>query len=160
MPKPLYRTRQVVHALRPRIDGSDFARALELLSEAETRLFLAMQRRDQRHALEVMRRLMAAGVQDQNVLKAALLHDCGKDHVPVWLRVLNVVAPATVRTCGRPDAPGWRGAAYRLVHHAEIGAGRVREAGSDPEVAALIEGTAPSGREWALAALRAADDAS
>jgi hypothetical protein len=91
---------------------------------------------------------------------AALLHDCGKGAVPVWLRILHVAVPQAGRTLGRQDDAGWRGAAYRLHRHVEISARLVEAAGCSKLTVRLVAGT-PTEEEAALAALLyAADDAS
>jgi hypothetical protein len=149
-----------LHALKPRLDEEDLALALTSLNPAEARLFTAMQKRDQRHALEVAGRIRAQGVDDPDLIKAALLHDCGKGEVPVWLRIVKVVAPAFVRSAGSELSSGWRGSAYRLTHHAEIGARLVREAGAGDVTAGLIRGRVEVADEGRLALLMAADDAS
>jgi hypothetical protein len=158
--RALYRTRQVAHALNPRVDDAGLAWVRSMLNGGESQLFFAMQKRDQRHALEVAGRLRAQGVDDTDLLKAALLHDCGKGDVPVWLRIAKVLNPSFVRDAGNDGSTGWRGAAYRLTHHPEIGANFVRAAGSSETVAALVRGHAPAGDEGRLALLLAADDAS
>jgi len=157
--RPLYRSRQVLHALRPRIapDELDFARGM--LSEPEARLFFAMERRDQRHALEVAGRLRGS-TDDRAVLVAALLHDCGKGSVPVWLRILNVLSPAIVGLMASSSDNGWRGAAYRLCHHAELGAEMAQGAGCAPSTVRLIQGEVEPQEAWQFDLLRAADDAS
>jgi hypothetical protein len=145
----------VLHALRPQIDGDELAQASDLLSQHESRLFFAMERRDQRHALEVMRRLRES-TEDPTVLAAALLHDCGKGAVPVWLRVLNVMAPWAVAGL----AGAGSGAAYRLRQHAELGATMAEAAGSHPATVRLIRGHVEPDEAWMHELLRAADDAS
>jgi hypothetical protein len=158
--KALYRSRQVLHALRPRIDSTELAQARALMHEGEAHLFFSMQPRDQRHALEVTQRLRAMGADDHDLLVAALLHDCGKGAVPVWLRIAWVAAPGLVRRLAREGAPGSRGAAYRLIHHPALGARRADDAGAAPTTVRLIEGH-PMAEELAMAELlRAADDAS
>jgi hypothetical protein len=158
--RPFYRTRQVWHALRPRIQRDDLSLAAQLLTERESLLFYAMEKRDQRHALEVTRRLMTAGVVDHDLLAAALLHDCGKGAVPVWLRIMKVLAPPFVRSTGLKGVSGWRGAAYRLAHHPEIGAQKAEDAGSSPATVRLIAGHVIAGEETNLLLLQSADDAS
>lgn len=158
--RALYRTRQVLHALRPRLDEQRLAEARIRLNDAERGLFDAMQRRDQRHAIEVMSRITASGPAPDALLTAALLHDCGKGEVPVWLRVAKVLAPAAVARWGVADGGGWRGAAYRLNHHAEIGAELARRAGSSETAVTLIGGRAVGEDQELLARLMAADDAS
>ncbi len=81
-----------MHALRPRIDATDLAFARSLLTDPERELFDAMERRDQRHAIAVLTKVRVH-TEDHDVLIAALLHDCGKGAVPVWLRILKVVSP-------------------------------------------------------------------
>jgi hypothetical protein len=146
--------------LRPKIDNEALASACALLNQEEARLFFAMQRRDQRHALEVYGRLRDASVSDPSALAAALLHDSGKGAVPVWLRILYVLRPPLVDRIAREDAPGVRGAAWRLRHHEAIGARKALAAGSTETTMRFIEGR-PLPEEQALfAALIAADDAS
>jgi HD domain len=156
--RPLYRSRQVLHALRPRIEAGELDTARELLSVPEARLFFSMERRDQRHALEVTGRLREK-TDERALLVAALLHDCGKGSVPVWLRILNVLSPAAVGGMAS-DGDGWRGAAYRLRHHAEIGAEMAREAGCASLTVRLIEGHVTPEEATQMELLRAADDAS
>jgi hypothetical protein len=72
-----------------------------MLGGAEYALFHSMERRDQRHGLEVMRRLRFGGETDRELLTAALLHDCGKGAVPAFA---YVVTPALVRRLGSEAA--------------------------------------------------------
>lgn len=155
-----YRTRQVIHAINPRLDDAALASALALLNAREADLFNAMQKRDQRHALEVAARLRVEGIDDTDLLKAALLHDCGKGEAPVWLRIARVLAPGVVRSAGFEASTGWRGSAYRLAHHPEIGAEMARAAGSSTTTVGLIRGRVEPADEGRLALLMAADDAS
>jgi len=158
--RALYRSRQVWNALRPRIDDTELASACALLNKDEARLFFAMQRRDQRHALEVYARLRDASVADPGTLAAALLHDCGKGTVPVWLRILNVIRPPLIDRLAREDAPGYRGAAWRLRHHEAIGARQALAAGSSETTMRFIEGRPLPEEQGLFDALVAADDAS
>ena len=160
MPRLLYRGRQVWQALRTRIDPDRLAAIDDVLSHQEASLFQAMERRDQRHALEVTHRLLAAGVQDRDILKAAMLHDCGKGSVPVWLRIVKVLAPRLVRAAARPGASSWRGAAYRITLHAQIGARAAEQAGASPLTVRLISGQVGSEDAAKLELLTAADDVS
>jgi len=148
-----------MHALVGRIDEGELRQARDLLSDAEAGLFFAMERRDQRHALEVLRRLRA-GTDERSLLVAALLHDCGKGGVPVWLRILNVIAPRLVEAVSAAGGEGWRASAYRLRHHAEIGAAKAEAAGCGPATVRLIRGHVEPDEAWMYALLSAADDAS
>jgi len=158
--RALYRSRQVLHALRPRIDAEELRFARALLTEAQSQLFFAMEQRDQRHALAVARRLRESGADDRDLLTAALLHDCGKGAVPVWLRVLYVLAPRAVSRLAAPGASGVPAAADRLVNHAEFGARVAEAAGAGALAVRLIAGRVLPGEESFAERLRAADDAS
>lgn len=158
--RALYRSRQVLHALRPKIDDTELAAACALLNKDEARLFFTMQRRDQRHALEVYGRLRDASVTDPRALAAALLHDCGKGSVPIWLRILYVLRPSQIDRIAREDAPGYRGAAWRLRHHEAIGARAALAAGSSETTMRFIEGRPLPDEQALFDALVAADDAS
>lgn len=159
--RAVYRSKQVLHALHPTVDSRELQTAMRLLTERQAALFRAMPKGDQRHALEVMRRLQDdAATPDRDLLVAALLHDCGKGHVPVWLRILNVLSPAAVsRVAGATDG-GWRRSAYRLRNHARLGAALAEQAGSPPPVVRLIAGTPLPEEERRLQRLQAADDSS
>ena len=162
--RAVYRGRQFLGALRPRIDAGLRAEALGLLREPEQQLFEAMTRRDQQHCLEVYRRLRARGHDDHDLLTAALLHDVGKGRVALWHRVAYVLleagAPGLLARLTAPgEGRGWRQALHRCRHHPKLGAELAARAGSPPPVVALIgaeEVAADGGR---LAALQAADDA-
>jgi len=158
--RPFYRTRQVLQALFPRLSESDLAAAREVLGPGEAALFFAMEKRDQRHGIEVMRRVRRSRPKDRDLLAAALLHDCAKGSVPVWLRVLYVSSPALVRHLGRPAGRGWRVAAQSLVDHAVIGPALAAEAGASAATVRYIAGTASPADRDKMALLRAADDAS
>ena len=155
-----YRCRQVLQALRPRLDPAELAAATASLSVREARLFGAMELRDQRHALEVARRLRLSGCDDPRLIAAALLHDCGKGAVPVWLRVVKVLRPSVLQRLARATGRGWRASAYRLQHHGALGAEAARAAGSDPLTVRLIAGRVREPERPLLQHLLAADDAS
>ncbi|MGE5620338.1 MAG: HD domain-containing protein [Sphingomonadaceae bacterium] len=148
--------------------------AAQHLSEAEWELFRRMQPADQRHSVQVLRTLLEAGVADEDLLKAALLHDVGKSRcrigvvhrtVAVLLQVLFGELP--------PFAYQRRGAWWMpfhvLANHPRIGAAMLSQAGSPERVWRLVElhqqdprfaGTGPDSR-WlteALIVLRGADN--
>lgn len=167
-----YRTGQFLQALFARLpdDALDSARAL--LNEGEMRLFLSMEKRDQLHGLRVMEEVARAGETDGELLAAALLHDCGKGKVPVWLRVAYVVAPGAVESLGRGGREGGssrgralgfsgaRAAAYRLVNHAQIGSELAERAGSNRSTVRYISGGGGEHERAKIALLRSADDRS
>jgi hypothetical protein len=149
-----------MHALRPRLDEDGIRLAQAILNEGELRLFQAMEKRDQRHAIEVTRKLRARGLDDPHLLAAALLHDCGKGAVPVWLRIAHVLWPAGVRAWARHSHDGWRGAAHRLVHHVELSAHAAQQAGASLTTVRLVRGHPEPDEAHLLSHLTEADDAS
>ena len=158
--RALYRSRQVFHALRPRLDLAELAFARSLLTEPEQRLFDAMELRDKRHAIAVLTNVRAH-TDDHDVLVAALLHDCGKGAVPVWLRILKVVSPAALHRVARAEPRiGWRHAAYRLANHELIGEALARDAGVSEGAIRLIANRPAAQDLWKATILEAADDES
>jgi hypothetical protein len=149
-----------MHALRPHIDATDLAFARSLLTDPERALFDAMERRDQRHGIAVLAKVRVH-TEDHDVLIAALLHDCGKGGVPVWLRILKVVSPGMLaRVAHSDESKGWRYAAYRLHTHESIGERMAREAGVAEGAVRLIAGRPEPEDTWKVAILEAADDES
>lgn len=73
-----YRVRQFVSAIAARVSRAELDLVTARLTPAELRLFLAMPTYDQRHCLDVYQTLHAAGHHDPLLLRAALIHDCGK----------------------------------------------------------------------------------
>ncbi|MGB2696055.1 MAG: hypothetical protein WBD55_12835 [Dehalococcoidia bacterium] len=161
--RAVYRSRQFVGSLRPRIDIGARDDAYALLSDGERALFESMTTRDQQHGLEVYSRLREQGQAARDLLVAALLHDVGKGRIALWHRVAYVLldagAPGLLDRLATPsDAPGWRPALYRCRHHSELGARLAADAGSTARVVELIRSADDdTGDEGALA-LKAADD--
>ena len=138
----------------------DEARAL--LGERLFALFDSMERRDQRHCLDVYRRLSESGCGDADLLAAALLHDAGKgrlvgSRVRLWHRAAYVLLEAA--SPGRLELAG--GGLGVLHRHAEVGAELAAATGASPGVVDFIrEHERRDGRDERLQQLRAADDAS
>lgn len=158
-----YRSRQFFGALRPRLAEDDHLLVAERLPGDLQRLFYSMTARDQRHALDVARVLMAQGQRDRALVQAALLHDVGKGRVRLWQRVtfviLQEVSPGLLPPIAPPGSGGWRAAFDRLLRHGELGAQRLEDAGAPCETVRLVryhEDTKLA--DEPLARLRAADD--
>ena len=157
--RALYRVSQGLHALRPRLDRDALEATGRILLPGERQLFDAMEKRDRRHALAVFGRLRSTGIDDRDLLAAALLHDCGKGAVPVWLRSLNVIAPRLVSVLAKIGAND-RSAAFRMRNHAEIGAARADSAGSSAATVRYIRGRVPAEEQAKMMLLMVADDES
>ncbi len=158
-----HRVRQVARHLRARVDAHERAHVAEILPPAAAALFDAMPVADRRHALDVASHLRAAGVDDRDLLTAALLHDVAKGHrMRLWHRIAGVLlqagAPRLLNRLASPNPGSWRYPFHLHLHHAPMSAEAARAAGCSERCAAFIRGISP---EMSLqAALIAADEAS
>lgn len=157
-----YRAYQFLHGLRPHLSASEVAEVRGRLSAEEFRLFLHAEPRDRRHSMDLYRLLQSEGAGDA-ALVAALVHDTGKGHLATWHRVafviLNAAVPRLARRVER-EGEGWRGALWRLRHHARLGASLLETAGSDPRVTEIVRGHTgePPADDEELARFIVADD--
>jgi hypothetical protein len=74
----LRRVQQFYQAVFARVRADEYELIRERLSPAQAALFMRMMRSDQRHCLDVYYTLIQAGYQEDDLLRAALLHDAGK----------------------------------------------------------------------------------
>jgi hypothetical protein len=124
----------------------DDAPARALLSPEALNRFRAMSIPDQAHSLRVYAWLTARGHREEDLLIAALLHDCGKAaaRLAVWQRTLKVLlkklAPGWWLKLSGPAPEGsWRYPFFILREHPRIGAAWAREAGCSELTCWLIE---------------------
>src|SRR5919201_4133382 len=93
----MHRIGQFVGHLSARVTSEEAVQARGMLPPTAWPLFEAMPVADQRHALNVMWSLQARGLDDPDLLQAALLHDVGKGgHLRLWHRVAGVLLEAIV----------------------------------------------------------------
>lgn len=92
-----YRVQQFLKALIPRVEPAEITWALDNLPPEARSLFLKQSKAERRHALDVAQDLSAhqnslSPTDYQNLIAAALLHDCGKTEVRnrLWHRVFIV----------------------------------------------------------------------
>jgi len=159
-----HRVRQFAGALRPRVTPRERFEAYAWLDGPQRRIFESMTLRDQQHGIVVWRRVRASAAADDRALfAAALLHDCGKGRIELWQRVVHValgaVAPPLQRAIAAQEGAPWRQAFWRLVHHPELGARMVADAGGDPDVVRMIREQDVVPADARLALLQAADEA-
>jgi len=151
--------RHVVARVRP----VERAALAEWLTPSQLALFDGMPVADRRHGLDVAAALRADGVTDREVLLAGLLHDAGKGRsIRLWHRVawsLGELLGTWVHGAAA-RLPGGDDAMARLRDHAERSAELALAVGSGERTAALIRGAVADDDRAALAALRAADEAS
>ncbi len=161
----MHRVGQFVSHLTARVTPDDEVVAHRILPATAWPLFDGMSVADRRHGLDVARRLLSQGIDDRELLAAALLHDAAKGHgLRLWHRVGGVllarIAPGALARLASPD-PARRGHAWWVfLHHAQLSADAARSAGLGERVAAFIAGLAPAGDERLAMALHAADEAS
>ena len=157
------KVRQTGRHLSGRVSPAERAElAAWLDDERQLALFDSMHRADQRHGLDVMAALADTGLDDRELLLAALLHDCSKGPT---VRLPHRIAWSLAERYGEglltllSRLPGSSDAFGRLRHHAEDSARLALAAGCTERTAELIRHQAdpvdPAG-----AALRLADEAS
>jgi hypothetical protein len=161
----VHRVEQFLGHVRARVTPDEAAAARELLPDAAWTLFAAMPVADRRHALDVMARLRAAGIEDRDVHVAALLHDAGKGHrLRLWHRVagvlLEAVWPTQLERIASPDPRSWRYAFHLYLHHADLSADSAAAAGCSARSVAFIRGHPRQADASLAAAFAAADEAS
>src|SRR5215204_5165101 len=141
-----YRLTQLFTAITARLSPDEHALVAATLMVAELRLFERMPRRDQRHCLDVYRLLRRGGYDDPLLLRAALLHDCGKVDdagrpIPLLYYglfvVLKRVSPALYAWAARDGRGPLRPFATHAAHD-ERSARMAAAAGSPPELVATL----------------------
>jgi hypothetical protein len=141
-----HRLQQVHAALTARISRDEWALVTQLLSPGELRLFERMPYFDQRHCLDVYDTLVQGGYDDPLLLRAALIHDCGKvddDGRPIPLLyyglfvILKKFAPALYKRAARDGKGPLRPFATHAAHD-ERAALMADAVGSPPELVALL----------------------
>ena len=150
MTRARYRVRQFLRAATARIRPEERAAVEALLPRAALALFDRMPRDAQRHSVNVMQSLQAAGFGDSDLLTAALLHDVGKVaaddagvRINLWLRGPLVLAEAwaprqVARLAADNPADGWRYALHVHLTHPAIGAAWLEAAGLSPRICWLV----------------------
>jgi putative nucleotidyltransferase with HDIG domain len=107
-----------------RLDEAEIQAVRSLLSDAEARLFFDQSARDQAHGYSAAMVVRSAGVERDETMTAALLHDIGKRQAR--LGVFGRVLASMMIKLRLPLSQ--RMAAYR--DHGKIGAAELSEAGS------------------------------
>lgn len=128
-----WRIRQFVRGIFAHVNADEMLEVTRALPKAAVCRFCQMPLDGQRHSLNVLYTLQAAGWHDPDLAAAALLHDAGKVagdaagiRLSPWLRgplvLLAALAPAKVETLASDDpASGWRYLLYVHREHPAIG---------------------------------------
>jgi hypothetical protein len=139
------RVRQFAAAVTARVSEDERELLNSTLTPSEQQLFARMPLFDQRHSLDVYHTLARAGHDDPALLKAALLHDCGKvddDGRPLPLVyyglfvVLKRLAPALYARAARSGRPALRPFAVHAEH--DLRSAHMAEAAGNHDVAAIL----------------------
>jgi hypothetical protein len=133
----------------------------DCLNVPQLALFETMDAREKLHAARTALNLIDLGVDDGDVLVAALLHDAAKGRQRLVYRVAYVLLDRYARPLLQRMAvvDGWgpRGAFERSLHHAERSAELARAAGASERACRLIALHHRAGDEPGLAELIEAD---
>ena len=135
------KVRQFRAHVRANVSPAERASVATWLTTGQLAVFDAMPVADRRHGLDVVARLRADGVTEDDVVIAGLLHDAGKGPtVGLWPRVAwslgEAWGPWVVRTARR--LPGFGPALDRIRDHAELSAGLAAAAGCSVRTVELI----------------------
>ncbi|MDR3602795.1 MAG: HD domain-containing protein [Desulfosporosinus sp.] len=143
-----YRVHQFTHAFFPHINCLEIKWTRNTLSPEAYALFLKQSRTEQRHALDVAKSIFnnnrALSYSDlQNLLAAALLHDCGKSIVSIrlWQRVFIVLMqkmPQPLWSCLENSHTIFALPLKISTQHATWGGCLAEKAGLNPEICLLI----------------------
>lgn len=152
-----YRVHQFIQAFLPQIDSAEIKWAQDFLGPEASLLFLRQSRSEQRHALDVAQSILSqkpallySESDFQNLLFAALLHDCGKSIVSIrlWQRVFIVLMqkmPQPIWSFLEISPTVFALPLKIAAKHALWGGRLAQKAGLSPEICLLIrEHHAPS----------------
>lgn len=140
----MYRSRQFWQALSASPAPEELALARTYLPPSLLSIFNQMHPSEQAHSLRIARQLVEQGENHPDLLAAALLHDCGKNHHPLhlWERVAIVLGkawfPNQVKQWGSGKPKGWKKAFAVAAQHGDWGAQMAAHAGASPLAVALI----------------------
>lgn len=141
MERLFYRIGQFGRGLWASVTPAEQQRVATILPAAAFSLFTQMPNDAQRHSLNVLASVRAAGHHHPDLDVAALLHDCGKVaaaqggvELALWVRgplvILEKFLPRLVARWATPEqAQPWRYALYVHREHPIIGAAWAAEAG-------------------------------
>lgn len=140
------RLRQFLSAVTAMLSIDEHVLVVTFLSPGELSLFERMPRFDQRHCLDVYHTLVRAGHDNKALLKAALLHDCGKvddDGTTIPLLyygifvIMKRLTPALYQSAVEDGQGLLRPFAIHAAHDWRSAA-MVEAVGGDPELVAIL----------------------
>ncbi len=141
----IYRVWQFRQSFKPSLSQNDWDRIRRYLSPVEIVLFTKLPVSDQNHSLRVFNSLLDLGESDQDLIKAALLHDIGKGMHPLrrWERVFAVAVVGFSRELalvwGQGEPVGFKRPLVIIHQHPDWGAELALGAGCSEDVIWLIQ---------------------
>ena len=156
------KTRRVRAYVGGRVRDEELRSMEALATPAQLALFRSMHRSDQRHSLDVVAALRAAGVSEPDLLLAGLLHDAGKGRTGLLPRIVYSLGQAYGRwipALFRP-LPGFGESLVRLERHPELSARLAATVGCTARTVELIRHHVEPRDEELGRLLRLADEAS
>jgi hypothetical protein len=139
-----YRFRQFFFALAAKPSKEEIEIVNQTLSPELQKIFYQLKSSDQKHSIEIFKKLKAQGEKDPDLFLAALLHDVGKCLFPLrlWERVMIVLGqalfPNVVSEWGQGNVDGWERPFVIACQHAQWGADLAKSAGASPLTVYLI----------------------
>ena len=139
-----YRAGQFLNLLTAKRKREHRRFVYEILDPSMAALFFRMRDPDQAHSVRVFQALVAQGEEDDDLLRAALLHDAGKSLAPLrpWQKALVVLAnrilPNRVLKWGQDEPYGWRKPFVVALQHPEWGAALIQQEGGSETLVTLI----------------------
>jgi putative nucleotidyltransferase with HDIG domain len=140
-----YRIWQFCKSFKSSLSQDDWDRIRLYLSPVEIILFTKMPVPDQNHCFRVFNSVLDAGENDENLIKAALLHDIGKSLHPLrrWERIFAVIGrgllPDLALMWGKGKPEGFKRPLVVIQQHPDWGAELAREADCSETVVWLIK---------------------
>ena len=140
------RLNRLVRAIHPALARPDDAWAAVQLPPLEYAVYARMDARDREHAVRVAQKLLELHPDASDLLvRAALLHDCGKLLRPyIWLERIAVgLVQRPIATSSALLREDWFTHCYSALEirllHPMLGAALIRQAGGDERVAEIVE---------------------
>lgn len=141
----LYRARQTWQVLTEKPVPTDLEEVQSFLSPEQFAVFQQLHPSEKSHSIAVFRELQHRGIQNHDLLAAALLHDIGKTRFPlhIWERIIIVLAeawfPSAVKSWGESEPQGWKRPFVVSRYHPGWGAEMARATGASQLTVNLID---------------------
>jgi hypothetical protein len=139
-----YRIHQTWSALTAKPEKSDLEEVEDFLPPSQFALFKGLHPSEQSHSIAVYRGLLENGLEQPDLLTAALLHDVGKNRCPVhlWDRIVIVlgeeIVPSLAASWGEAEPDSWKRPFVVSQKHAGWGAQMAAAAGASQLTVDLI----------------------